>query len=125
MKTTLNFYEKTILENINLDGYELQSPQKYIKIDKFTQYDKIQSIYPIFKREYVHTNNAHLNPKDVFCEWLQGLPNCLSVPYMNHEIIKSAKLWGYNLDSEIKENNFLDNYFMNLSKSYFILLHNL
>ena len=44
---------------------------------------------------------------------------------MNYEILENAKRWGYNLDNEIKENNFIDNYFMNLSKSYFILLHNL
>jgi hypothetical protein len=73
----------------------------------------------------VHENNKHLNPKDIFSEWLQGLPNCLSVPYMNYEILENAKRWGYNLNTKEKENNFLDNYFMNLSNSFFRLLHNL
>jgi hypothetical protein len=125
MKNLKTFYEKTILENIDLNGYELQSPQKHLKIESLTEYDKIQSIYPIFKSEYVHENNKHLNPKEVFSQWLQGLPNCLSVPYMNYEILENAKRWGYNLNTKEKENDFLDNYFMNLSNSFFRLLHNL
>jgi hypothetical protein len=122
MKTTLNFWENTILNNINLDGYELQSPQKHIKFDKLNNFDKVQSVYNIFKDEYLHANNKHLGAETLFCEWLQGLPNCLSVPYMNYEILENAKKYGaFNLVTEMQKENFLNNYWPMLAKSFFNL----
>lgn len=138
MKTNLNFYEQTILENINLEGYEIP---KNLTIER-----KINFIYLTFKDEYIHENNKHLPNEKLFCEWLQGLPSCLNIPFMNYEILENAKNSGFfnvikstiHLDSTIteteviatgeslsrKENYFLDNYFMNLSMAFFNLKRN-
>jgi len=105
MKTNLNFYEKTILESINLEGYNLPDNQ--------SDFEKIINVYNIFLDEYGKTN--------LFCQWLQGLPSCLNIPFMNYEILENAKSFGYNLDTEYKENNFLDDYFMNLTGAFFNL----
>jgi hypothetical protein len=118
MKTISNFYEKTILESINLEGYNLP--------DNLNTFEKVQNVYTIFKKEYVHENNKHLHVEKLFCEWLQGLPNCLSVPYMNYEILENAENFGgFTLQTEGQRYNFLNNYYKNLSKSFFTLSTNL
>jgi hypothetical protein len=118
MNTNLNFWENTILNNINLEGYNLP--------DNLTDLQKLDNIYDIFSREYMHANNIHLGINELFCEWLQGLPNCLSVPYMNYEILKNAKKYGaFNLVTERDKNIFLDNYFPMLAKSFFTLKNKL
>lgn len=138
MKTISNFYEQTILESINLEGYKIPK--------KITMERKINFIYLTFKSEYVHENNKHLPNEKLFCEWLQGLPSCLNIPFMNYEILENAKNAGFfniirstiHLDStkteeeiiatgerlQRKENYFLDNYFMNLSMAFFNLKRN-
>lgn len=138
MKTNLNFYEQTILKSINLEGYEIPK--------KLTTERKINFIYLTFKSEYVHENNKHLPNEKLFCEWLQGLPSCLNIPFMNYEILENAKNAGFfnvNLitiypnntrtEKEViatgeslqrKENYFLDNYFINLSMAFFNLKRN-
>lgn len=127
MKTNLNFYEKTILESINFEGYNLAENQ--------SDYEKIINVYNIFLEECGKTN--------LFCQWLQGLPSCLNIPFMNYEILENAKnagLFNVNLitiypnntrtEKEViatgeslqrKENNFLDNYFMDLTGAFFNL----
>jgi hypothetical protein len=133
MKTNLNFYENTILDSINFEGYNLPDNQ--------TDFEKIINVYKIFIDEYIHENNKHLPLEKLFCEWLQGLPSCLNIPFMNYEILENAKNAGFfnvNLithypdntrtEKEViatgeslqrKENYFLDNYFINLSMAFF------
>ena len=52
MKNYKTFYENTIIENIDLEPYGLKN-DVYL-------YDKIKTMYNIFKEEYVHKNNEHL-----------------------------------------------------------------
>lgn len=115
MKT---FYENIIVENIDLSGYDMSND-----IDLF---DKVNETYNIFKSEY-GWNISRMGEKKAFCEWLQGLPSALTVPFYNYDILNLAYL-----HDEIKanatekeEDEFLDAYFMNLSSAFFTLKENL
>ena len=119
MKTSLfTHYEKTILESIDLEGYNMNKTS----LDNF---DKIQAVYRLFKKEYVHKNNQHLKESVLFSEWLQGLPSSVLVPFYNSEILENGLLSGFNLSDETKEDEFLANYWINLSKAFFTLKENL
>lgn len=121
MKTISNFYEQTILESINLEGYNLPDYENSLG-KNINELNKLINVYKIFIDEYVHENNKHLHVEKLFCEWLQGLPNCLSVPYMNYEILENAENFGgFTLQTEGQRYNFLNNYYKNLSKSFFTL----
>ncbi len=115
MKT---YFEQIIIENIDLESYELNN-DVYL-------YDKIKTLYNIFKMEYGY-NIERMGERRAFCEWLQGLPSALTVPFYNHDIINRAYL--HNVISanatEEQEDKFLDNYFMNLSDAFFTLKNNL
>lgn len=118
MKTSVfTHYEKTILDNIDFEGYNLSND--------VSMYDKVKTLYNIFKREYIHTNNKHLKETVLFAEWLQGLPSSLSVPFYNFEILENGLLAGYDLSNESKEETFLANYWTNLSNAFFTLKDNL
>ena len=118
MKTSVyTFFEKTIIDNIDFEGYGI-SNDCYL-------YDKIKTLYNIFKQEYVHKNNQHLSEKVLFAKWLQGLPSVLTVPFYNAEILENAKSYGIELKTEDKEDQFLADYWINLSKAFFTLKENL
>lgn len=121
MKTTkyFNFYEKTIIENIDFESYDLKND--------VSLYDKIKTMYNIFKMEYLneYNLNSYGSEINVFKEYLQGLPNCLTVPFYNFDILNNATKEGFKLDTEEKENDFLDSYFLELSKAFFTLKDNL
>tara|TARA_R110000744_G_C18954425_1_gene516080 strand:+ start:105 stop:479 length:375 start_codon:yes stop_codon:yes gene_type:complete len=124
MKNTKTFYENTILENIDFTDYGI-SNESY-------EYDKIKTLYNIFKSEYVHDNNKHINETNLFSDWLRGLPTVLTVPFYNYDILEKAKESGAlkinsNNDKYIDtvENKFLLNYWVNLSNAFFTLKENL
>jgi hypothetical protein len=112
------FFEQTIIDNIDLESYEL-SNDVYL-------YDKIKTLYNIFKMEY-GWNIERIGERRAFCEWLQGLPSALTVPFYNHDILNRAYL--HNVISanatEEQEDKFIDSYFMNLSNAFFKLKNNL
>ena len=117
MNNLKTFYENTIIDNIDFDEYNLDN--------NIYLYDKTKTLYDIFKREYVHENNKHLNENFLFSEWLRGLPNVLSVPFYNSEIIQNALESGFILDTESKEDKFLNEYWINLANAFFTLKENL
>jgi hypothetical protein len=112
------FFEQTIIENIDLESYDL-SNDVYL-------YDKIKTLYNIFKMEY-GWNIERMGERRAFCEWLQGLPSALTVPFYNHDILNRAYLHNViNANAtEEQEDKFIDNYFMNLSNAFFTLKNNL
>lgn len=115
METThYTHYEKTIIDNIDFDAYEL-SNEMYL-------YDKIKTLYNIFKREYVHQNNQHLSEVHLFAEWLQGLPSVLSVPFYYNEIVENAEKAGLKIRDE---EQFCTDYWNNLAIAFFTLKDNL
>ena len=111
------FFENTIIDNIDFEGYNINN-NGYL-------YDKIKTVYNIFLSEYVHESNKHINEKKLFCEWLQGLPSVLTVPFYNCDILENAKKSGFKLDTEYREDNFLNSYWINLSNAFFTLKNNL
>lgn len=115
MKSSLyTHYEQTIIDNIDFDAYGINN-DGYL-------YDKIKTLYNIFKREYVHANNQHLSEQKLFAEWLQGLPSVLSVPFYYNEIIENAEKAGIKIKNE---EQFCANYWSNLSNAFFTLKENL
>jgi hypothetical protein len=112
------FFEQTIIDNIDLSGYDLNNDM-YL-------YDKVITTYNIFKMEYGY-NIERMGEKRAFCEWLQGLPSALTVPFYNHDILNRAYLHNViNANAtEEQEDKFIDNYFMNLSNAFFTLKNNL
>jgi len=118
MKTSLyTFFEKIIIENIDFEGYGFSN--------EMDLYDKIQTLYNIFKKEYIHNNNKHLSEVLLFSEWLRGLPSSLTVPFENYLILENALLSGFDVSDENKEDDFLESYWLNLSKAFFTLKENL
>jgi len=116
MKTFTHF-ENTIINNIDFEGYGLSS-EMYL-------YDKIKTLYNIFKKEYINDNNRYLGERKNFADWLQGLPSVLTVPFYYHEILDDAKKAGFKIETEAQEDNFCDKYWSNLSNAFFTLLENL
>ena len=115
---TLTFFEKTIVDNIDFEGYGLDN-DVYL-------YDKIKTLYNIFRMEY-GWNIDRMGERRAFCEWLQGLPSSLTVPFYNHDILNRAYIHGAlpaNATEE-QEDKFLNGYFMNLSNAFFTLKENL
>jgi len=123
-KSVYTFYEQTIIDNIDFEGYGINN-DGYL-------YDKIKTLYNIFKSEYVHDNNKHLNEVFLFSEWLRGLPSCLSVPFYNFDILENAKKAGLikveNVAPSVldkKEDQFLTYYWERLAQAFFTLKNNL
>lgn len=115
--SNFTFYENTILENINFEGYNFDK--------NMSQFVKIRTVYNCFKSEYLHKNNRHLGEDFLFSEWLRGLPTVLTVPFYNHEIIENGKKAGYSLFSEPSQSDFLENYWQLLAVAFFRLKNNL
>jgi hypothetical protein len=123
METSVyTFYEKTIINNIDFEGYGI-SNDMYL-------YDKIITLYNIFKQEYGFMIQR-VGEVNAFKEWLQGLPSVLTVPFYNHDIINNAREAGLltaTSDDWFKdkdEDSFLDRYWIRLSEAFFNLKDNL
>ena len=96
MKT---FYEQTIIDNIDFSGYEdgldMMGVGSVIN-EEFDQelYVNIHNVYHIFKVEY-GWRVLQVGEYNAFKEWLQGLPNVLTVPFYNYDILENAKKAGF------------------------------
>ena len=122
------FYRDTIIDNINFDGYEVEEP-KELK-------DKINLIYDIFNKEFGYMR-SRIGEYNAFKEWLQGLPNVLTVPFYNYDILENAKNAGFFMVTLLdhvgnreqvmaegrtllrKQEKFLDTYWAELSVEFF------
>jgi hypothetical protein len=116
MNNYKTFFENTIIDNINFEGYDLPENQ--------SDFDKVQNVYKTFLSEY-GWSIKRMGELNSFKEWLQGLPSVLTVPFYNYDILNNAKAYGFKLDSEEKEDNFLDKYWSELSEAFFTLKDNL
>jgi hypothetical protein len=116
------FFENTIIDNINFEGYGF-SNDMYL-------YDKIKTLYNIFKQEYGFMIER-VGEVNAFKEWLQGLPSVLTVPFYNYDIINNAREAGLltatsdDWFKEKDEDSFLDRYWIRLSEAFFNLKDNL
>jgi hypothetical protein len=116
------FYEQTIIDNINFEGYGIDN-DGYL-------YDKIKTLYNIFKQEYGFMIER-VGEVNAFKEWLQGLPSVLTVPFYNYDIINNAREVGLlratsdDWFKEKEEDSFLDRYWYRLALAFFNLKDNL
>ena len=116
------FYEQTIIDNIDFEGYAITN-EGYL-------YDKIKTLYNIFKQEYGFMIDR-VGEVNAFKEWLQGLPSVLTVPFMNYEILENAKKAGLLTKDDVEwrmekqENRFLELYWTKLALAFFELKDNL
>ena len=121
MKNYKTFYENTILDNIDFDGYGLTVTDNF---------GKVKETHSIFKREYDHEIKRQGEVK-AFAEWLRGLPSVLTVPFYYHEILSNGAKWVQeNKDKGLraamkKEDKFLDEYWDKLAVAFFTLKDNL
>jgi hypothetical protein len=117
MKNHKTLYENLIIQNIDLDAYD---------IEEGTEFENIQNVHKIFLSEYGH-EVKRIGEVKAFKEWLQGLPSVLTVPFYNGEILNIAYLHGMIKAnaSEEDEDKFLNEYFEKLSSAFFTLKENL
>lgn len=97
-----------ILSCIDASGYQENEPQ--------TTQDKIDFLRDTFYSEKGYTVKQ-IGEVNAIKEWLQGLPTCLHIEFMNYRILELAKLWGSLPEnaSEKQEDKILENYFNLLS----------
>lgn len=123
-KSDFNFYEQIIINSIDLENYDLPMSKNNLK--------NINQVYEIFKKEYLFPANLkrYGSEQNCFKEWIQGLPSVLTVPFYNNEILELAKNY-FTVDRFCRstynrnQNQFLENYFANLSNSFFTLKNSL
>jgi hypothetical protein len=130
-KEIKNYYKNIIFDNMTFEGYDLETEPQ-------TDKEKAEQLYKIFCSEYRGKHNDHINEILVFSEWLQGLPSTLTVTFYNYEILESAKNYGFfymtrngeTVESkgsilERQEERFLNNYWKEISYTFFNLKNNL
>jgi len=117
MKNYKTMYENIILDSINFEGYEVDDQQ--------TDKGKIDLVYKLFRKEFIHKNNEHKSDAYNFAEWLRGLPSVMTVPFYNHDILEIAKEYGYKFENDWAEDIFLEMYWSRLATSFIGLKVNL
>lgn len=114
---TTTFYEQTILDSIDLEGYDIKG-----SINKLNPKEKILRLYKIFLDEYGY-NIKRYGMTKAFSEWLSGLPSSCSVPFYYNDIIENAqRYYGHAIKDE---DAFCDTYFDKLSLAFFELYNKL
>lgn len=115
-KTGYTFFEKTIIDNIDLSEYNLD--------ESADLFDKVNKLYEVFKSEYGFMIDR-VGEINAFKEWLQGLPSTLTVPFYNHDIITNYAEYTGKTFEEIENTSILDHYYNRLSLAFFTLKDNL
>lgn len=110
---TFTFFEQTILDNINFEGYNVKHTN-----DKF---NRINEAYKIFLSEKKHEIERESETK-AFESWLRGLCSVISVPFYYEDIINSALSYDVEISNEV---NFTEGYWTNLTNAFFTLKENL
>ena len=102
-----------IINSIEDAGYEVLKNNSTIE-------DKLQFIANNFKSECMYDNNIRRfkgNKGLIIVDHLQGLPSYLNIEFSNFKILQLAKKWGFKLDTEKKEDIFLENYWGRISQN--------
>lgn len=119
METSTYFthYENTILQNIDLEAYEIEQ-------ENLSKFQLVNEVYKIFVSEYGY-NIKRVGEKRAFADWLQGLTSVLTVPFYYWEIQEKAEQNGFEFMTEESKENFFAMYWINLSNAFFNLKENL
>ncbi|MDY0138248.1 MAG: hypothetical protein RBR50_00990 [Candidatus Izemoplasmatales bacterium] len=95
-----------LLSHINTDGYDNIS-------DKSTDTEKLQFIANCLKSEAYYQHNIkrfNSNNQQIIADHLMGLPSYLNIPFSNYDILQLATSWEYDISTEKKQDNFVNNY---------------
>lgn len=114
--TAYTFFEKTIIDNIDLSDYNLD--------ESADLFDKVNKLYEVFKSEYGFMIDR-VGQVNAFKEWLQGLPSTLTVPFYNHDIITNYAEHVGKTFEEIENTSILEQYYTKLATAFFMLKDNL
>lgn len=116
MKNYKTPFEELALNSIQTDVLEIA--------ENATDFDKVKAIFETQSDEYGHENKRY-GLKKGFTSWLQGLPSPLHFPFYNYDILNWAKAVNFELDTEEKEDQFLEDYFSDLANAFITLKENL
>ena len=87
-----------------------------------TEKERLQFIWNTFQAEKVNPyelkrNNGNL--QRIFQDWLAGLPSVFSMDFENYKILQIGKDWGLKLDSEKRQDEFLESWFPRMATAAF------
>jgi hypothetical protein len=108
MKKDLRAYKKVgvqfayVLDCIYSDEVELR-----------TDKERIEHFFRMYGIEWDcdYRRMIYPNEQDRIEQYVRGLPSCFRVAYANYAIIALGRSWGYALDTERKENEFVERWF--------------
>lgn len=82
------------------------------EITGLTDEQKVQWVFGHFDREFNYENNKrrYPNEQERLKNWLQGLPSCINLAYINYDIKQLGKSWGF-CQTEVKAAKFVENWF--------------
>lgn len=89
-----------------------------------TKKEKINLLVETFKGEFWHDYNKQYykyNTVNGFVNWLMGSPSCFNIDFENYRILELGKEWGFDLSTEKKEDVFISQWFVMITKSVFYL----
>ena len=96
-----------LLSCIDLSGYD----EKYHSLKNDAAFAGAYEIFMLEKHWEVERLGIHQA-----CEsWLAGLCSAVSVDWTNYDILKVADMWGLNLNTEKKKDDFLMSWFKRLA----------
>lgn len=95
-----------VLDSINVRDYNGN------EITNVSDKERVKYFFNCFNDEYntPYLRKVYPNLQDRISQYLQGLPSCINVAYMNYDIVQIGKSWGY-CNTECKEYQFIENWF--------------
>ena len=115
MKNKRMFYKDMIVNSIDLSDYGINTDGMSIK-------EQLQEVYKTFRSEYDHEIKRY-GKYQAFESWLRGLPTCLTPDcFYDSDILSLAKEYGFVLDTERKEDKFLNEYWTKLMRAFYNLI---
>jgi len=102
-----------ILEGIDDAGYEVINEDSSIK-------DKLQFIADNFTKEACYPANLlkfKNNKGCIIADHLMGLPSYVNIAFSNYDILQIGKKWGFTLETEKKEDYFLNNWWSRIAQN--------
>jgi len=93
----------------------------------FTDKDKaLKHFNDTFHSEYGYRVKKRLGPVTALKEYLQGLPSCINIDFMNYDILKRAEEYGVLTanSTEKEKDDFLNNYFNYMANQLHQMIHN-
>lgn len=114
-KVVEEFFEELILENIDLEAYDVDT-------EGMDDKKKVKELYRIFEDENGHELSRYATAVAI-SSWLQGLPTVLMLPFYYHDILHRAnKAELVEKGNEEQEDKFIESYWLNSARAIMRLL---